>query len=87
MSKALTIYAHSAFPKGGSECSQVVRESLLDSANLLSDNLENEFIFTISKRHKELVKAGLKWYFGNDGPGNLDEAYEILEKFNVKKMK
>tara|TARA_Y100001936_G_C15574394_1_gene408805 strand:+ start:144 stop:422 length:279 start_codon:yes stop_codon:yes gene_type:complete len=84
LSEALTIYAQAAFPKGGSECSQVLRESLLDSAKILTEEHDQDFVFKITKRHKDLVKSGLKWYLSNDGKKFSEQGNEILKKLNKK---
>ena len=53
-------YAETAFPPGGSPCSQASRESLLELAKrigIAEDHVE------VSAGQRPMLKAALKWYF------------------------
>jgi len=56
-------YANAAYPKGGSDCSQSARESLLVSAEGLLRNWDRELQTTqINKRMRVMTKSAIKYY-------------------------
>ena len=77
---ALHSYAHTAYPPGGSECSQVARETLLESARAISDASALGRIVQLRRRQRPLFKAALRWYFSDEGPGNANRCKDLLAK-------
>ena len=63
LSDILRKYADAAYPKGGSECSQSARESLLVSAEGIRLNWNEESQTTqISRRLRTMAKSAIKYY-------------------------
>ena len=61
---AIREYAFAAYPRGGSECAQLARYTLMElaaeiDAGISADNISVE----ISKRPKPMIKAALEYYF------------------------
>lgn len=66
IAEAVAAYANAAYPPGGSECAQVSRETLLDSAKRIATAAGNEV--SIRKRHLPMLRAAINWYYGDEGP-------------------
>lgn len=60
---AVACYADAAYPPGGSECSQVAREALLDTAARCHAHTGG--LLALPKRQIPLMKAALRWYGEN----------------------
>ena len=65
LSGAVAAYAEAAYPPGGSECTQVARETLLNSAQLIARDAAGTGAI-LSRRQRSLYKAAVEWYFGDD---------------------
>jgi hypothetical protein len=57
---AVACYAEAAYPPGGSECSQVAREALLDTAARCRGHAGGRL--DLPKRQVPLMKVALRWY-------------------------
>lgn len=67
VARALRAYAVTAYPPGGSECAQVAREALFDTAAHCDAHTGGEL--TLRKRQLPQVRAALRWYFNeSDSP-------------------
>lgn len=66
LAEAITAYAHAAFPDGGSECAQVSREALLDTARLCQAHRGGPL--TLRKRQLPQLRAAVDWYFSEQAP-------------------
>lgn len=64
---ALRAYAEAAYPPGGSECAQVAREALLDTAN--SIDAATAGVIRLPRRQLPLLRAAVTWYFDAADPG------------------
>jgi hypothetical protein len=63
LSVILRKYADAAYPKGGSECSQSARESLLVSSDRLLANWDGASQTTqMNKRLRTMAKSAIKYY-------------------------
>jgi len=78
---ALTAYAHAAFPPGGSECAQVSRETLLESARQIAAQAGTDNGAQLRRRQRKVFKSALQWYFSDDGPGDPALCAAMLAKF------
>ena len=67
LAEAVRAYAHAAFPPGGSECAQVSREALLDTASHCDTHPGGEL--ALRKRQMPQIRAAVRWYFSDEGPG------------------
>jgi hypothetical protein len=76
---ALETYALAAYPPGGSECAQVARQALLDSARLIRENGAGA---DLRKRQRAMLKSGIAWYYSPDGPGEAQRRQEMLALFD-----
>jgi len=81
LAEALSSYAQAAYPPGGSECAQVARESLLESAREIASNAAGPAGATLSRRQRAIMKAGVRWYFSDEGPGQTGLHTALLRKF------
>jgi hypothetical protein len=64
LSRAITEFAHAAYPEGGSECAQVARYTLLNVAADIDAAIESDAgELTISRRIRPNVKAALDYHF------------------------
>lgn len=82
--RAIQSYALAAYPPGGSECAQVARETLMNTATLIETGcLEGKFV-EISSRQRPLLKAAVNWYCGEmkqEAGGPLHQGLlRLLEK-------
>ncbi len=75
LAEALRTYVDAAYPRGGSPCAQVARETLLDTARQLA---ADDGPATIPRRQRHLVRAATEWYWGEDGPG--DTSTETVQR-------
>jgi hypothetical protein len=80
IAEAIEVYAHAAYPIGGSDCAQVSREALLDSAIAFA-SLETDGIVQVRKRQRGPLKAAVDWYFSLEGPGDHTLGPELSDLF------
>jgi hypothetical protein len=76
LAAAIGAYAHAAFPDGGSECAQVSREALLDSARRCGSH--DGGALTLRKRQMPQLRAAVDWYFAEVDPGSAPQG-ELLK--------
>ena len=75
LAEAVRAYAHAAFPPGGSECAQVSREALLDTASHCDTHPGGEL--ALRKRQMPQIRAAVRWYFSDEGPGTVTEGERL----------
>ena len=80
ISEAIEVYAHAAYPVGGSDCAQVSRDALLVSAKAFS-SIETDGIVQVRKRQRRPLKAAVDWYFSMEGPGDHSKGPELSALF------
>ena len=80
IAEAIAVYAHAAYPVGGSDCAQVSRDALLDTAKAFS-SLEADGIVQVRKRQRRPLRAAVDWYFSLEGPGDHTLGPELSELF------
>lgn len=78
LSEALRGYADAAYPPGGSECAQVARETLRDSANVIDREASSTDGASLRRRQRALIRSAVAWYFGDQGPGGVEHSQELL---------
>lgn len=81
LSEALNVYAHAAYPPGGSECTQVSHQALQESARQLLLQAEQGQAAALRRRQRALMKAAVQWYFSDQGPGDASLCDELLGLF------
>lgn len=71
--QVIGVYAHAAYPPGGSDCAAATRTALLEVAEKaqLSDQV------SISSRQRPMLKAAVKWYY-TEVETNNKEVFEVL---------
>jgi hypothetical protein len=80
LAEALTAYAEAAYPRGGSECAQAARETLLDSAAVIARDAGGDGA-AVSQRQRGLIKTAVKWYWEERGqPGQAQALLDLLER-------
>lgn len=72
---AVACYAEAAYPPGGSDCSQVAREALLDTAARCHGH--DGGLLALPKRQIPLMKAALRWYGENAEDGDASVAERL----------
>ena len=81
LAAALSGYATAAFPPGGSECAQVSRETLLESAREIAAQGASAAGAHLRRRQRTLLKAAVQWYFSEEGPGDPARCAPLLARF------
>ena len=78
LAQAIRSYAHAAFPAGGSECAQVSRSTLLDTADVCASHRGGSL--SLRRRQFPLLRAAVRWALSDEGPAevNLPEDFESL---------
>lgn len=61
LAEAVTAYAHAAFPDGASECAQVSREALLETAR--GCRAHSGGCLSLRRRQLAQLRAATDWYF------------------------
>lgn len=79
---AISAYAHAAYPPGGSECAQVSRQTLLDTAAAIA---ASEGQVDIRRRQLAMLRAAISWYFDEDGPNASSSLARYLQYFEAQK--
>lgn len=77
LAEAVTAYAHAAFPDGGSECAQVSREALLDTARHVRAHSGGPL--SLRRRQLPQLRAATEWYF-SEGSNAQTKTAEALRK-------
>lgn len=67
---ALKVYADAAYPPGGSECAQASNQTLKDLAIKIYNSPTDPF--NIKSRQKPMIKAAVRWYYGEDNPLQIE---------------
>jgi hypothetical protein len=67
--EAIRAYAHAAYPDGGSECAQVSRSALLDTADLCRHHDGGPL--RLRRRQLPLLRAAVRWVSGSEGPTSI----------------
>lgn len=81
---AIRLYADAAYPPGGSECAQVARETLLDTANTVEKQFADKGVVEVSRRLKSQLKAALQFFSeannanGKDVSGPVSRLLDII---------
>lgn len=70
LADVLRAYAFAAFPEGGSECAQVSRSVLLDTADRCRSHSGGPI--SLRRRQLPLLRAAVRWASGKDGPDEID---------------
>jgi hypothetical protein len=60
LSRALRAYANAAYPPGGSECGQVARSTLLDTAVTCEQQAGDAL--RLRKRQLPILRAAVRWW-------------------------
>jgi hypothetical protein len=72
LARAVSAYADAAFPEGGSECAQVSREALLDTARLCQAHRSGRL--AVRRRQLAQLRSAVNWYFSEIAPGERSSA-------------
>lgn len=75
LARAISAYAHAAFPDGGSECAQVSREALLDTARLCTDHTGGRL--AVRRRQLVQLRSAVNWYFTEMAPAERPAAESL----------
>ena len=78
LAEAVSTYAHAAFPDGASECAQVSREALLDTARQCRAHTGGSL--SLRRRQLPQLRAATEWYFSevSDQPEAAMALKELL---------
>lgn len=75
LAEAIRGYTNAAYPAGGSDCSQVSRAALLATAGLCEAHGAGELL--LRRRQLALLRTGVRWYFSEDGPGDVESLADL----------
>jgi len=75
LARAIRVYTDAAYPEGGSECAQVARSALLDTA--ASCDAHETGDFALRRRQLALLRACVRWYFSEEGPGDVESGPQL----------
>ena len=78
LSEALRGYADAAYPPGGSECAQVARETLRDSAGVIERDASRNGGAALRRRQRTLIRSAIAWFYGDQGPGDAIQLQALL---------
>lgn len=70
LAEAIRAYALAAYPRGGSDCAQVAREALLDTADTCAAHAAGPLV--LRKRIMPQLRAAVRWCLSQDGPPNVE---------------
>ena len=70
LARAIRAYADAAYPEGASECAQVARAALLDTASSCDAHELGDLL--MRRRQLALLRACVRWYFSEQGPGDVE---------------
>lgn len=62
LAEAIRCFAEAAYPPGGSECAQVAREALCNSAAIIADS---DATPELSTRQRVMLRQAVQWYCEN----------------------
>lgn len=79
---AIRAYAQAAYPEGGSECAQVARAALLDAAESCGAHEAGDL--ALRRRQLALLRACVRWYFSEEGPGDVESGSQLRELLSRK---
>jgi len=83
LAEAVRAYAHAAYPPGGSECAQSVREALLDTASLCDDHPGGGL--TLRRRQMAQLRAAVAWYFQESGSDQAEVGGQLATLLSAKR--
>ena len=84
LARALRAYAHAAYPPGGSECAQVARNTLLETAATCERHTAGTL--QLRKRQLPMLRAAVRWWLsesdgvGVESPRGLEQLLTIPNK-------
>jgi len=82
LSRAIRAYTDAAYPAGSSECAQVARAALLDAADCC--DLHEDGDLALRRRQLALLRACVRWYFSEEGPGDVAQGVVLRELLGVR---
>jgi hypothetical protein len=83
LADAITAYAHAAFPDGGSECAQVSREALLETARQVHAHPGGTI--GLRKRQMPQLRAAVNWYFAEIDPASAAQGDALKTALSNKR--
>ena len=75
LARAIRAYTDAAYPEGGSECAQVARSALLDTA--ASCDAHESGDLAMRRRQLALLRACVRWYSSIEGPGDVESGSQL----------
>ena len=77
LGQVLRVYANTAYPQNGSECSRATRDSLLQLAGRIADAGRQEEPIRVQRRQLPMVRSAIEWYFSEVQKG-MDHVRDAL---------
>ena len=77
LGQVLRVYANTAYPPNGSECSRATRDSLLQLAGRIADAGRQEESIRVQRRQLPMVRSAVEWYFSEIQTG-MDHVRDAL---------
>lgn len=79
LAQALRAYAEAAYPPGGSECAQVARETLRDSAAAIEQAASSDQGAQLRRRQRALIRTAVAWYHNDQQQDDDAEGGTLLQ--------
>jgi len=76
LAKAIRAYTDTAYPEGGSECAQVARSALLDTAASCDAHESGDLL--MRRRQLALLRACVRWFVSEEGPGDVESGPQLI---------
>lgn len=80
LARVIRAYADAAFPAGGSECAQVSRAALLDTAAQCEAHAGGAL--SLRRRQLPVLRAAVHWALSADGPADTDAPADLERLFD-----
>ena len=75
LAHALRAYAHAAYPPGGSECAQVARSTLLDTASVCERHTGG--MLQLRRRQLPMLRAAVRWWLSENTDQRVESAHGL----------
>lgn len=80
LARVIRAYADAAFPTGGSECAQVSRATLLDTAARCEQHAGGAL--GLRRRQLPVLRGAVRWALSEEGPAGINAPADIERLFD-----
>jgi hypothetical protein len=80
IARVIRAYADAAFPAGGSECAQVSRATLLETAARCEQHAGGAL--SLRRRQLPVLRGAVRWALSEDGPADINAPADLERLFD-----